>query len=30
MLAQSWFRDFFQVYYGDVANEVPVDFMEGE
>jgi hypothetical protein len=22
--------DFFQVYFGDVANEVPVNFMEGE
>jgi hypothetical protein len=28
--AKADLETFFQVYYGDVANEVPVDFMEGE
>ena len=28
--AKADLETFFQVYYGDVVNEVPVDFMEGE
>jgi hypothetical protein len=28
--AKAELETFFQVYYGDVVNEVPVDFMEGE
>nr|WP_314895511.1 hypothetical protein [uncultured Flavobacterium sp.] len=28
--AKANLETFFQVYFGDVANEVPVDFMEGE
>jgi hypothetical protein len=28
--AKADLETFFQVYYGDVANEVPVDFMEGD
>jgi hypothetical protein len=30
VIAKAELETFFQVYFGDVANEVPVDFMEGE
>ncbi|WP_426064781.1 PKD domain-containing protein [Flavobacterium sp. DSP2-3-1] len=30
VIAKAELETFFQVYFGDVSNEVPVDFMEGE
>lgn len=30
VIAKAELETFFQVYFGDVANEVPADFMEGE